>query len=58
MTESLKENAYKHIRIKLGKGELNPDGRLSNRALAKEIGIGFIPIREAINQLVSEGIVV
>ncbi len=58
MTESLKEKAYKHIRKMLGEGKLGPGDRLSNRALAKEIGISFIPIREAISQLVSEGIVI
>ncbi len=58
MSESLKEKAYKYLRRKIAAGELSPDTKLSNRALAKEIGVSFIPIREAIHQLVSEGIMV
>lgn len=57
MGESLKDKAYRHIRRKVMEGTLTPDMRLSNRALAGDMGMSFIPVREAINQLVSEGIV-
>lgn len=54
---TLKQQAYEHIRDKLLRGELPPGTRLSNRKLAAEIGVSFIPIREAISQLASEGLV-
>jgi DNA-binding GntR family transcriptional regulator len=54
---TLKQQAYEHIRNKLLRGELPPGSRLSNRKLAAEIGVSFIPIREAISQLASEGLV-
>lgn len=57
MPGSYKQVAYEHIRRKLLSGELPPGARLSNRALAEEIGISFIPVREAISQLASEGLV-
>lgn len=57
MSENLKECAYLHIYQKLADGELAPGSRLSNRGLAKEIGISPIPVREAISQLQSEGLV-
>jgi len=56
MGVSYKQRAYDHIRDKLMVGELAAGCRLSNRALAREIGISIIPVREAISQLVSEGL--
>jgi len=53
---SLKQKAYEHIRDKMLRGELLPGSRLSNRKLAAEVGVSFIPVREAIGQLVSEGL--
>ena len=41
----------------LTRGDLAPGTRLVNRSLAKELGISFTPLREAINQLASEGLV-
>jgi DNA-binding GntR family transcriptional regulator len=54
--KSLKQKAYEHIRGKMLSGELSPGARLSNRKLAAEVGVSFIPVREAIGQLVSEGL--
>ncbi len=54
--KSLKQKAYEHIRGKMLNGELLPGTRLSNRKLAAEVGVSFIPVREAIGQLVSEGL--
>ena len=56
MDVSLKQKAYDFIRDKLMLGELTAGARLSNRALAAEIGISVIPVREAMSQLVSEGL--
>ncbi|MEM9481793.1 MAG: GntR family transcriptional regulator [Verrucomicrobiota bacterium] len=56
-TASHSEKAYEHIRRRLFNGELAPGARLVNRALASEIGMSLIPVREAISRLVSEGLV-
>jgi len=56
-SNSLSEKAYEHIRQQVFKGVLAPGDRLVNRALAKQLGTSFIPVREAINRLASEGVV-
>ena len=53
-----RENAYQQIRQRLLDGGLPAGVRLSPTALAREIGISHIPVREAITQLQSEGLVV
>jgi DNA-binding GntR family transcriptional regulator len=57
MTNSLKTQAYNHIRRLLLSGDLTPGVSLSPVTLAKEIGISHSPGREAISQLKSEGLV-
>lgn len=57
MTTNLRELAYEYIRTKLIEGRIPPGTRISSRALAREIGVSFIPVREAIAQLASEGLV-
>ena len=54
---SLSEKAYQHIRRQVFSGDLKPGDQLVNRSLAKELGTSFIPVREAISRLASEGIV-
>jgi len=54
---TLSEKAYDHIRQKVFSGELAPGDRLVNRTLAKQLGTSFIPVREAISRLASEGLV-
>ena len=57
MTESLKTRAYNHIRGALMAG-LWPEGTfISPAKLAKQIGISYTPVREAVIQLASEGLV-
>jgi len=56
MSENLSQKAYWHIHDKLTSGALEPGFRLSNRAVAREVGISFTPVREALNRLVSEGL--
>jgi len=55
---SQRELAYEHIRRKLIEGTLPTGARLSPTALAREIGMSHTPVREAISQLQSEGLVV
>jgi DNA-binding GntR family transcriptional regulator len=57
MEQTLSEKAYDHLRRKLRSGDLPPGKRLVNRALANEIGVSVIPVREAIHRLATEGLV-
>ncbi len=52
-----KQRAYHYIRQAMSSGTLSAGDRLSPAALAKDIGISHIPVREAISQLYSEGLV-
>lgn len=55
---TLKQRAYSYIYQKLSDGDIGPGDRLSGRALAKEIGVSPIPVRDAIIQLSNEGFIV
>jgi DNA-binding GntR family transcriptional regulator len=57
MAVSLKERAYDHILGKLLGGGMPPGTKLSDIHLAKEIGISRTPVREAIIQMESQGLV-
>lgn len=57
MSTTLKQRAYRSIRSKIEVGDLWAGVRLSELSLSKELGISRTPIREAIHQLASEGIV-
>jgi len=57
MMLTLKEHVYQIILEKLERGDVPPGGRLSDEALAKEIGVSRSPVREAINQLASKGLI-
>ncbi len=54
---TLSEKAYQNLRQKVFSGELQAGDRLVNRTLASEMGMSFIPVREAIKRLSSEGVV-
>ena len=56
MNNTLTQKAYQHIYDQLSRGQLQLGKRLSNRSIAKEIGISFTPVREALSRLVSEGV--
>src|SRR6187402_1795812 len=49
--------SYDQIRTRLLAGEFTPGTRLDFQQLAKEIGVSTTPVREAISQLASEGLV-
>ncbi|MHC5109440.1 MAG: GntR family transcriptional regulator [Planctomycetota bacterium] len=55
--QSRKEHAYRYIREQLRTGQLKPGDRLAEVNLAKEINVSRGPLREAIGQLASEGLV-
>jgi DNA-binding GntR family transcriptional regulator len=54
---TLKENAYENILKRLKRGKFAPGVRLSDDALAKELGVSRSPVREALLQLSGEGLV-
>jgi len=54
---SLRDRAYRHIHHKVQAGELAPGTAVSDRSLAREIGISRTPVREAIRRLEHEGLV-
>lgn len=56
MSVSFKDRAYQHIRSKILHGGLAAGARLSEEALALEIGISRTPVREALSRLASEGL--
>lgn len=49
--------AYRQLRGSLLGGALRPGARLREVPLARELGVSRIPLREAIDQLASEGLV-
>jgi DNA-binding GntR family transcriptional regulator len=53
---SIRQRAYVYIRRKIAEGELQAGNPISELDLAKELGSSRTPIREAISQLVAEGL--
>jgi DNA-binding GntR family transcriptional regulator len=53
---SVREKAYLLIQRKIASGELRAGTAISELALAKELGSSRTPVREAIGQLVAEGL--
>jgi DNA-binding GntR family transcriptional regulator len=54
---TLKQHAYRYLREKIILGEIPPGTRLKEEVISRETGVSRGPIREAIRQLDSEGIV-
>ena len=54
---SLKEKAYRIIKEKLLSMEFEPGSRIREDLLAEEIAISRTPVREAINKLITEGLI-
>lgn len=55
---SLRQQAYDYLHRRILSGELPAGSQVSELSLAQEIGISRTPVREAIRQLASEGVVV
>lgn len=53
---SVRDRAYAHIQQNIASGSLLPGGAISELTIAKQLKISRTPIREAIAQLVSEGL--
>lgn len=52
-----KERAYAYLREHFENGSLRPGDRVSDLALTRDIAVSRTPIREALNQLASEGLI-
>jgi DNA-binding GntR family transcriptional regulator len=46
---------HETLRLRLLRGEVGPEVRLVDHAIAEEMGVSRMPVREALMQLVSEG---
>ncbi|MER9316235.1 GntR family transcriptional regulator [Mesorhizobium sp. M0659] len=53
---SLREQVYDEVRSRLHCGVLGHDDRIVDNDLAAELGVSRMPVREALLQLVSEGV--
>jgi len=53
---TIREKAYQYIQGRIAGGDLPSGGAISELLLAKELGSSRTPVREAISQLVSEGL--
>ncbi|HEV2273647.1 MAG TPA: GntR family transcriptional regulator [Acidobacteriaceae bacterium] len=53
---SLRDRAYAYIQRRIASGDLKPETAVSELVLAKELNMSRTPIREALNQLVAEGL--
>lgn len=53
---TIREKAYQHIQGRIASGGLPSGGAISELLLAKELNSSRTPVREAISQLVSEGL--
>jgi len=57
VTATLMQDAYEKLRARIVSGQLAPGARLINRALAGQLGVSTVTVREALHRLTSEGLV-
>jgi len=58
ISETLNEKAYKRLKQAIIQNEIQPGSRIFESHLATMFGISRTPVREAINQLINEGLIV
>lgn len=56
-SQSAKYTAWKHIRTRILDGSLHGGERLNPQRIADELGLSRMPVREAVQQLQTEGLV-
>lgn len=57
-SETLNEKAYKRLKLAIIQNEILPGTRVFESHIANTFGISRTPVREAINQLINEGLIV
>src|ERR1700722_20252106 len=57
-TRTLKDQVVRLIRTAILSGKISAGGRLNESQLARELGVSRVPIREALQQLEQQGLVV
>lgn len=57
LTVTLRDHVHKALRMAILSGRYAPEERLNERALAEELGVSTTPLKEALRQLESEGLV-
>ncbi len=57
MAGTMKQDAYRYILQKMMRGELEPGMQISELSIAAELGISRSPVRDALSQMVAEGMV-
>ncbi|QHI69099.1 GntR family transcriptional regulator [Tichowtungia aerotolerans] len=57
MAGAMKKEAYQFILQKMVRGELLPGMQISELSIAAELGVSRSPVRDALSQMVSEGMV-
>jgi DNA-binding GntR family transcriptional regulator len=55
---SKSQRAYEHLHERIESGAYRPGHRLVLGAIAREIGVSVVPVREAIRRLEAEGVVI
>ena len=53
---SLKDHVYKYISDKISDGSLKPDDKINEQQISESLNISRTPIREALIQLASDGL--
>lgn len=52
---NIRQRVHEDIRARILRGQIGPDAKLVDTAIAAELGVSRMPVREALMQLVSEG---
>ncbi|MGB3336506.1 MAG: GntR family transcriptional regulator [Devosia sp.] len=57
LTITLRDHVHKALRLAILSGRYTPQERLNERQLAEELGVSTTPLKEALRQLESEGLI-
>jgi DNA-binding GntR family transcriptional regulator len=57
VTETLADQAYRHVRAAIATGELTPGAKVTERGMAEQLAISPTPVREALRRLELDGLI-
>jgi DNA-binding GntR family transcriptional regulator len=57
VTETLADQAYRHVRTAIATGELAPGEKVTERGMAERLAISPTPVREALRRLELDGLI-